>query len=257
MDLHRHLDEIDEHGFSVVPGVIAEPEIAGLRSAVADALDQDWERFGGLPGKDRSIALELAHYGGPLLALLDNEVIDALFGALLGDRWILYSYTSTAMLPELHQATAEIHTDTARITPGLVLGALATIALDPFTEENGATFYLPGSHRTHPHRPDENEFREHAVRVCRDAGDAVVFHPRVWHAGGRNTTTDTRFAVTLYGTRSYMRQRFDYPRLMDADMVDAVPDRVRRILGMNVRVPTSLEEFYVPADERLYKSGQG
>jgi len=31
----------------------------------------------------------------------------------------------------------------------------------------------------------------------------------------------------------------------------------RRFLGFDVRVPTSLDEYYLPPDQRLYKSNQG
>lgn len=257
MNLQHLLAEIDEQGFAVVPGVIAEPQIGELRAAVDEALDADWERYGGLPGKEQFIALDLAQYGGPFLELLDNDVLDELLGALIGERWILYSYTSTVMLPDQHQYTAEIHTDTARNLPGVQLAALATVALDDFTEENGATWYLPGSHRTHVDKPSEDEFYANAVRVCRPAGDAVVFHPRVWHAGERNQTDRTRSALSIYGVRSFMRQRLDYPRLLDPATLEGASERICRILGFNVRVPTSLEEFYVPAEERLYKGGQG
>jgi ectoine hydroxylase-related dioxygenase (phytanoyl-CoA dioxygenase family) len=57
--------------------------------------------------------------------------------------------------------------------------------------------------------------------------------------------------------RSYMRQRFDYPRMTpsrDASNLDAMQ---LQLLGYNVRVPTSLSEYYLPVDERLYKPNQG
>ena len=31
----------------------------------------------------------------------------------------------------------------------------------------------------------------------------------------------------------------------------------RRFLGFNVRVPTTLDEYYLPPDQRLYKPNQG
>jgi ectoine hydroxylase-related dioxygenase (phytanoyl-CoA dioxygenase family) len=50
---------------------------------------------------------------------------------------------------------------------------------------------------------------------------------------------------------------FDYPRLVPKEVVDQLGEVGRRFLGFNVRVPTSLEEYYVPEDQRLYKAGQG
>ena len=54
-----------------------------------------------------------------------------------------------------------------------------------------------------------------------------------------------------------MRQRFDYPRLVPKEVTEQLNEVGRRFLGFNVRVPTSLEEFYLPPEQRLYKAGQG
>lgn len=256
-DIAHHIAEWHEQGFTVVGDVIAEPEIARLRAAVDDALDADWHRYRRLPGKERFIALDLTQYGGPFFDLLDNDRLDSLFGAILGERWVLYSFTSTVALARTEQYTANIHTDTFRWSPDYDLGAVMTVALDDFTSENGATYYLPGSHLTHREAPPEEEFYERAVRVVRKAGDAVFFHPRVWHAGGLNRTDRTRSGLTVYGCRSFMKQRLDFPRLLEPGMLDGAGERLRRILGFDVRVPTSMEEFYRPPDERLYKGGQG
>ena len=40
-------------------------------------------------------------------------------------------------------------------------------------------------------------------------------------------------------------------------MVKAQAPRTQQLLGWYTRVVTSLDEFYRPADERLYRSGQG
>jgi ectoine hydroxylase-related dioxygenase (phytanoyl-CoA dioxygenase family) len=255
--LIRHYEEFDDQGFTIVPNVVSEPLLSRLKEQIETALALDWERYGGLPGKERFIALDLAHYGGAFFHLLDDDLIDQLMSGVIGDHWVLYSFTSTILRPREQHYTSNIHTDTGRLTPGYNLAALMTIALDDFTEENGATWYLAGSHRTHPDMPSEDEFYNKAVRVCRKAGDAVFFHPRVWHAGGHNDGDATRFALTMYGCRSFMKQRFDFPRMISPSQLEGASDRLRRVLGFDVRVPMGLDEFYVPPEDRLYRAGQG
>lgn len=257
MDLDRHLAEYHEQGFTAVPDLIEPDMIEELKHAIEIALKKDQELYGGLPGKADFIALDLVHYGGVFLDFLDNDKIDRLFAALLGDKWILYSFTSTVARPHLDQYTAQIHNETSRIVPDYDLAALLTFALSDFTEENGATWYMPGSHRTHPEKPSEDEFYSKAIQVTRQAGGAAFFHPRTWHAGAMNTTDETRYGCALYACRSFMRQRFDFPRMVDEELLAGTSERVRRILGFNVRVPTSLEQFYVAPEDRLYKAGQG
>src|SRR5690606_17321438 len=130
------------------------------------------------------------------------------------------------------------------------------LALDDFTDANGATYCLPGS-QTRINPPSDSEFQDKAIRWYPRAGDAVLFNARLWHAGGENRTDQARHALTMDVCRSYMRQRFDYPRLVPAEKVAELGPVGRRFLGYNVRVPTSLEEYYVPADQRLYLGGQG
>jgi hypothetical protein len=54
-----------------------------------------------------------------------------------------------------------------------------------------------------------------------------------------------------------MRQRFDYPRLVGEETLAHVGETGRRFLGFDVRMPATLEEYYLPEEQRLYKAGQG
>lgn len=258
VDLDRHLAEIDQLGFTIVEDVVAGDDLPQLRTAVQAAVDDDWDRYRGRPGKEYFISLDLVAHGGPFLKLLENRVVDAVFGAVLGEKWTLYTFTSTMVYPDTDQYTCRIHNDTGRDSNGYPLGALATLALDDFTEDNGTTWFLPGSHRR-PDQPSESEFFSQAVRFERPAGSAAFFDPRIWHAGGRNASGAVRHGCTLYGCRSFMRQRLDYPRLIDQAGIDAgdLSPTMRRVLGFDVRVPTSLDEFYVQPEDRLYRPGQG
>jgi ectoine hydroxylase-related dioxygenase (phytanoyl-CoA dioxygenase family) len=252
----NHFDALEQQGFIIVPDIVGSAELAELRSQIDAAIAADWEEYKDLPGKHRFIALDLVNRGSAFVRLLENETMHEVFSRFLGDTCILYSFTSTVVYPNEKQYTCEIHTDTPRLLPNYHLGLLMTLALDDFTEQNGATFYLPGSHRT-IEKPSEEEFYAKAVRVSRKAGDAAFFHPRVWHAGGPNLTGAPRRGCTIYACRSWMRQRFDYPRMVNGNVLTLLGERGRTFLGFNVRVPANMREFYVPPEQRLYKAGQG
>jgi ectoine hydroxylase-related dioxygenase (phytanoyl-CoA dioxygenase family) len=256
MEWDKHFAEIDQNGFSIVPDVVSNSELEELRSRLDAALAADWEEYRDLPGKHRFIALDLVNRGSSFVRLLENEKMHKVFSHFLSDTCILYSFTSTIVYPNESQYTCNIHTDTPRLVPDCHLGLLMTLALDDFTETNGATFYLPGSHRS-MEKPSEQAFYAKAVRVCRKAGDAAFFHPRVWHAGGPNHTNKPRRGCTIYACRSWMRQRFDYPRMVNGEVLSLLGERGRAFLGFNVRVPISMREFYVPPEQRLYQPGQG
>lgn len=256
MDWERHFSEIDTQGFTIIPDVVDSDELNELRPQLDTALRADWEEYGGLPGKEEFIALDLVMRGPAFVRLLENEKMQRVFSHFLGDTCVLYSFTSTVVMPHRTHYTCNIHTDTPRIIPGYHFGLLMTLALDDFTEENGATYYLPGS-QGRVEKPSDEEFYAKAVRVTRKAGDAVFFNPRVWHAGGPNRTDRVRRGCTVYACRSWMRQRFDYPRMVNGEILSQLGERGRAFLGYNVRVPTNLREFYVPPEQRLYKAAQG
>ncbi len=247
---------IDELGFVVVPRVTDPQTTGALRAALLRALEEDEREFGGLPGKHPHLVVEMVRRGVEFVRLLENEAMHAVFRRMLGEASILYSFTSTVMPPGEHMGASAIHKDTPRFVPGYTTGVLMTLALDDFTSDNGATYYLPGSHRR-AEPPPEEEFYRDAVRVERAAGDAVFFSNQVFHAGGPNQTSSIRCGLTIYACRPWMKQRFDYPRLVGDDILRELGPVGRRFLGFDARVPTCCEEFYVPPQERLYKAGQG
>ena len=257
LDWQSHFDEIEEQGFTVVPEIVSREESKLLKQEVLQALRDDWDDYQHLPGKQEFICLDLVTRSPSFVRLLENPKMHFVFAHFLSEHCILYSNTSTVLRPRQKHFTCEIHTDMpARMIDGYHLGMLMTLACDDFTEENGATYYLPGS-QTRLDPPSKEEFYANAVRVTRKAGDAVFFHPRVWHAGGVNETDRDRVGCTVFACRPWMKQRFDYPRMVGEDVLSMLGERGRAFLGFNARVPANMHEFYRAPEDRLYKPGQG
>ena len=85
----------------------------------------------------------------------------------------------------------------------------------------------------------------------------ILFDGRVFHRAGDNGTGAWRHALTLNACRSFMKQRFDWVRFIPGRISDGLSPQARRIIGFDTRLPTSLEEFFLPEERRLYKPGQG
>ena len=202
------------------------------------------------------MVMNLMTRGDAFVRLLENPVLHAYLTPILGDTCIVYAYTSSSMPPSGTNYSNRIHVDSPRLIPGYVTNVGITLALDDFTDDNGATFQMPASF-TRPEQPTRDEFEASAVRVYPRAGDAIVFNARTWHRGGNNYTNAWRHAVTMNVCRSFMRQQFDFPRLVDEHVLSQLGDVGRRFLGMNVRMPASLDEYYLPVEERPYKPNQG
>lgn len=251
------VSELRTRGFAVVRGVVSRPEAEEMRALLIAAVKKQDAEWGGFEHYiDRNMVHNLMMHGQPFVDLLSNPVMHAYLTAGMDEFCTVYAYTSSSIPAGGGNYSSRVHVDSPRLIPGYVTNLGFILALDDFTEDNGATYFLPGSHLK-PDTPSEAEFFAGAERVFPKAGDGVIFNARTFHFGGRNNTDRDRHAATLNVCRSYMRQRFDYPRLMPREMIDGMDDVGKRFIGWNVRVPTNLEEYYVPPAERLYKSGQG
>ena len=105
--------------------------------------------------------------------------------------------------------------------------------------------------------PTEDQFN--AAKVILDhltPGDAVCFNVRCWHRGGVNRTASPRHAITLNVCRAFMRQQFDYPRMLGESTVAQFTPDLQQFLGHYVRMPTSMREFLLAPDQRPYRAGQ-
>jgi len=251
----ERLDEYSRNGFVVIPGMLPADEVSVLRDSLQRCVDEDLARWGENYA-DRWMVHNLMLRGREFERILENPTMHAYLSAILDDKCIVYAYTSSSMPPNGSNYSRRVHVDCPRFIPGYTTNVGVVFALDDFLPENGATYFLPGSYQS-PERPTEAEFSDRAVQALPRAGDGIIFNARTWHSGGTNTTSRARHALTINVCRSYMRQRFDYPRMTPADTFGRLGAVGRRFLGFNVRMPASLDEYYLPESERLYKAGQG
>jgi ectoine hydroxylase-related dioxygenase (phytanoyl-CoA dioxygenase family) len=254
--MSRTSDELAEVGFTILPSVLDPDDVPELRERLQRLVDEDLASDDPRRAQDRWMVLNVMLRDRRFMELLVNPAIRAAVDGVLGDTSILYAYVTSSMPPSGVNYSHRVHVDSQRVIPGYPTNIGVIVAFDDFTDDNGATYFLPGSFERET-APSEAEFMEHAVRVHPRAGDAVMFNARTWHLGGRNTTDTPRHAVTMNYVRSYMRQHFDFPRMIDPAEAATFSPELRRVLGYHVRVPTSLEEYYVDPEDRLYLSGQG
>jgi ectoine hydroxylase-related dioxygenase (phytanoyl-CoA dioxygenase family) len=252
----ENIAAVHKTGFTVVSDVVTRAHAEDLRARLARLVAEQCESATDLTRIDDYMVHNPMVLDPAFLDLLEHPAIVETLDEFLSDTSVIYAYTTSSMPAGGSNYSSRIHVDSPRVIPGYISQLGLILALDDFTEENGATFMLPFSlERTVP--PTEEEFFAAAERVLPRRGDLVVFHPRTWHLGGENHTSEDRHAITLSACRSFMRQRFDYPRMIDQAVAEGLSPTLRRLLGFNVRVPTSLDEYYVSDDQRLYKAGQG
>lgn len=194
--------------------------------------------------------------GGAFLELLERRIFGGVLDGFFGGPYILNTYGGVLNLPSNLSYVGRIHRDLRTFSGELRLMAQWLVMLDEFTEENGATYLLGGSHRL-ADPPAEDVFFRDAARAVGPAGSIVVFNSNLWHAAGVNRSSGPRRALTIAFTRPFIKQQLDYPRALGYGRVDDWSPALRQLLGYNARVPTSLDEWYQPPERRLYRRDQG
>ncbi|MEL6301176.1 MAG: phytanoyl-CoA dioxygenase family protein [Pseudomonadota bacterium] len=118
--------------------------------------------------------------------------------------------------------------------PRQALGAATVWAIDEFTEQNGATVVIPGSHQWGDDRfPAEGE----AIPAVMPRGSVVFFLGTTWHGGGQNRSDNARFAVTHQYCEGYLRQQENYLLELSKDTVRALSPELQALVGYSIYPP--------------------
>ena len=251
-------DTLRENGWAMLPSrvpaervsrltrqldaVYAEQRVMQLRNGVGDGTD--------------GTVHHLPCAGGAFLEFLEQEHGQPLVEQYFQGPYILNTYGGVLNLPHDASYVGRVHRDQRTFSGDLHLMVQLLVMLDDFTEENGATYFLSGSHRLRDKPADDAFFRD-AARAVGPAGSIVVFDSNLWHAAGVNRSNRPRRALTLAFTRPFIKQQLDYARALGYQQADSLSPVLRQLLGYNARIPVSLDEWYQPPERRMYKRDQG
>ena len=251
-DLQTFAQSIRDDGYCIVENVLTPEFTLQTKKELGIAIEKEMEYHGTSDYSDYGMVLLCSLYGGNFIKLFDNTRLTDRIEAVLGEGSIVYAYTSSSMPPGKTNYSRRIHVDSPRIIPGYITNLGVTVALDDFTEDNGATFFLPKSH-TLEEPPTEEYFYKHAKRFIAKAGSVWFFNARIWHAGGDNKTSQWRHGLTLNMCRPYMKQRIDIPRAMANMDLSSVSEKALQKLGFLAQTPANYDEYYVAPEKRKYR----
>lgn len=172
-----------------------------------------------------------------------------------GGKFILNSMGGIINKPGGKTYASNVHRDVRTYYRDKPLMLNMLVMLDDFTQENGATHLLSGSH-LFEEKPSDDVFLAQSEQAVGSAGSILLFNSNIWHAAGQNRTNALRRCITPTFSRPFMKQQCDYPRVLGYDHAHALSPMMRQILGYNSRVPASLEEWYQPPEKRMFQSDQ-
>ena len=121
-----------------------------------------------------------------------------------------------------------------------------------FTEDNGATHVVPGSHRwDDPERvPREDEI----ARAVMKAGSAVFIPGKTIHGGGANTSGAIRRSIVVSYVLGWLKTQENHQLHHRLEDVAKWPERARQLLGYDLYAYYDDNLFGGPLGYYEYKS---
>jgi fumagillin biosynthesis dioxygenase len=235
--------QLRDDGCTVVPAVLTPGEIGTAKAALAVAIEEDRAAGqilfrAGVDPNDRNVrVLQLLGRAPIWEQLVDHPVARSLAATLLGeDGYILSSLSANVALPG--SGSMGLHCDLMSVLPEPWLAAHGVnvfFYLDDTDEGNGATRYLPGSHRFTDHgmaAPDDIT-RTRAIEA--PAGSMVAIDGRLWHTSGANTSADrTRDVVISFYIADFIRPQYNWHALLSEETKAALSPPVRDLLALDL-----------------------
>jgi ectoine hydroxylase-related dioxygenase (phytanoyl-CoA dioxygenase family) len=258
------LASLSYQGFAVVSKVLSDDLMRRTRAAmyraqtvIVDEIGNDRLRRAGEIG-----VLRIPFLFDPVFfEYLELEPVLRVVDATVGDTAVMH-LLNAFILPSVDPDTTgptfqqSFHRDFPRYLNGYVASVNAFFAIDAFTVENGATVVVPGTHQR-PEAPDTAYMSAHAHPVVAEAGSLLFFDSTLWHAAGNNRSGHDRLALNMQFTKAFIKPQIDYSRALGESSILGLPGRSQQLLGWYTRVVSSLDEYYRPEAERLYRRGQG
>ena len=248
------------HGYFIFENIIDAKLLEELRAGIDKAYAADKEALEAGRYKTDAFVSDVSRLligRDPVFEkLIEESSLQRYIDLMIGDTCIINNYSAVRLLPNVKNVVGNIHKDSPRHSPVYKLAVQVLYFIDDFTEQTGGTWLLPGSHNAE-HRPSDAFFFKNGRQITGKAGTAMVFDSSLWHAAGFNVSDNPRRGIAIVYTRSFIKQQIDMVRAIPAAIIEKFSPKMRRLIGYNVRVPASLEEFYLPEEQRLYKGGQG
>jgi ectoine hydroxylase-related dioxygenase (phytanoyl-CoA dioxygenase family) len=229
------LDDLDRDGYAVVESLLPAEQVAAIRAELREITARtptgrnDFEGFStkriyALFAKTRMLDPVATH---PLLLTVLDRV--------LGASYQLSAPTGIDIAPG--ESAQILHTDDSiypvpRPHSEMVLNTMW--AFDDFTEENGATRVVPGSHRWTDRLPvDPGE----TVTMTMPAGSVLFILGTLWHGGGANRTDAPRLGVLLEYAAGWLRQQENHLLAVPPKVARTLDPKLQELLGYGIYPP--------------------
>jgi ectoine hydroxylase-related dioxygenase (phytanoyl-CoA dioxygenase family) len=223
------IEQLRIDGYVVLPDLVGPSELDRIKRQLAPHLASapfGRNDFEGLRSQ-RLYAL-LAKAPAVVDLVIHPEVL-AVLDELLEPSYLLSANIAINVHPG--ETAQMLHADDgfcALPRPRRALGVSAIWAIDDFTDTNGATEILPGSHLFGDEVVAPDDARIRTIEMS--AGSVVVFCGTTLHRGGANCSNDTRLGITPQYCEGWIRQIENMALAIPPRIASSLPSRAQDLL---------------------------
>jgi ectoine hydroxylase-related dioxygenase (phytanoyl-CoA dioxygenase family) len=233
--MESHLERIERDGYTIVERAI-EPDL--VEALHADLLrlerelairpaDNDFE------GRHTWRIYNLLVHGPLYERIPVHERVLPVVEGVLDDGCLISSLSSISIGPG--ETAQPIHADDQLIAldkPHRAIVCNTMWALTDFTEANGATRIVPGSHKA-DRSPDYGAPCD-SLPAEMPAGSVLIWHGSLWHGGGANRTGERRVGVAMNYCAGFIRQQENQQLGIPREIAARFSKRLQRLVGYGV-----------------------
>ena len=238
------IEVLGKVGAAIVDGFVSQEWLSEFNSAVQTSIDNYKPFDYGEPEAEEFLGRQTVRLNGLIrkapnyIDLITDDRLLTIMDHFLSPNCGQYRLNSSEII-EIHggETAQELHWDDVIWpahfwAPNLLLQFNVMIAATDFTESNGATLVVPGSHKwDHSERqPKQNEITQAVMK----AGSAVFIPGKTLHGGGNNTDGIKRRAIVASYVLGWLRTQENHFLHTSIDEAKEWPERVRQLLGYDL-----------------------
>jgi ectoine hydroxylase-related dioxygenase (phytanoyl-CoA dioxygenase family) len=229
-----HVARIRDQGFSVVENAI-EPELVDGLAAALLKLEREMDvkpAMNAFEGHKTVRIYNLLAYGTPFDRVPIHANVLPIVEGILDSGCLISSLSSIAI--DAGEKAQPIHADDQVIPlakPHNSIVCNTMWALTDFTEANGATRLVPGSHKKD--NPTYGGSYETIPAVMKK-GSVLVWDGSLWHGGGANKTDQRRTGIAMNYCAGFIRQQENQQLGLSPSVVAKFPPRLQELVGYGV-----------------------
>lgn len=233
------IKDLKEYGIAILSEMLTGDKLREARDAVY-AGPADDEKNGRTPnefpldyGTGNVRVWNLLNRGSVFAELVQHPLVLELVEAIIGPQALLGNFS--ANIAEPGSEGGAMHPDQGGypapwLTPE---GINFAWLLDDYTEDNGATEFVPGSHL----REDSSKSPlEMARPATAPAGTLVAFEGRLWHRTGSNRSQAPRAAAFSWFIKPIYRPQENWFLSLNDEVLEGASDELLTLLGYRTEI---------------------